>query len=201
MVKIHYNYRMNTQKLLLSKTIILQSLLSQLVDKHAITFDKCAKVIAEAIENEKTVFWCGNGGSAAESSHLATELIGRFKGNRRSLSSISLNSDSSAITCIANDFGYDEIFARQLEGLAKPGDILVVLSSSGKSENILKALRKASELKLITIALLGNKGGTAVDLADWSIVVDSEDTARVQEVHLLLGHTLCEYVEIYLGIA
>ena len=191
---------MNPQNLLLHKASVLQDLLSHLADKHAIIFSKCAKVIAEALKNENTVFFCGNGGSAAESSHLAVELIGRFKNNRRSLPSLSLNADTSAITCIANDFGYDEIFSRQLEGLGKKGDVLVVLSSSGNSENILRALYKAKELELTSIALLGKRGGSAVDIADLSIVVDSEETARIQEVHLLLGHTLCEYAEIYLGI-
>jgi D-sedoheptulose 7-phosphate isomerase len=145
------------------------------------------------------IFWCGNGGSASESSHLAVELIGRFKNNRRPLPSVSLNSDTSAITCIANDFGYDEIFARQLEGLAKPGDVLVVLSTSGKSENILGALRKAKELGVITIALLGKGGGPAANLADHTIIIESSETARIQEMHLLLGHTFCEFAEMEMG--
>jgi D-sedoheptulose 7-phosphate isomerase len=190
----------NPQNLLLQKASVLQDLISQLAGKHATTFDMCAKVIGEALMNGNTVFFCGNGGSAAESSHLAVELIGRFKNNRISLPALSLNADTSAITCIANDFGYDEIFARQLEGLGKHGDVLVVLSSSGMSENILRALKKAKDLELTSIALLGKGGGKAVDLADLSIIVDSGETARIQEVHLLLGHTLCEYAEIYLGI-
>ena len=191
---------MNPDDLLFSKVKILKELLSGIDSKYGDTFNASAKVIANALQNKNTIFWCGNGGSAAESSHMAVELIGRFKNNRRSLPSLSLNADTSAITCIANDFGYDEIFSRQLEGLGKKGDVLVVLSSSGNSENILRALYKAKELELTSIALLGKKGGSAVDIADLSIVVDSEETARIQEVHLLLGHTLCEYAEIYLGI-
>ena len=148
-----------------------------------------------------TVFWCGNGGSAAESSHLAVELIGRFKNNRKSLPSISLNADSSAITCIANDFGYEEIFARQLEGLGKKGDVLIVLSTSGESENILRVLRKAKNMDITSIALLGKGGGRAASLSDLAIVINSDETARIQEMHLLLGHTLCEYAEIALGVA
>lgn len=192
---------MKPHDLLQNKAEILQDLLSEPFKKYGNTFDKCAEVIANALKKGNTIFWCGNGGSAAESSHLATELIGRFKNNRRSLPSLSLNADISAITCIANDFGYEEIFARQLEGLGKKGDVLVVLSSSGKSENILQVLRSAKDLEVTSIAFLGKGGGSAVTLSDFSIVIDSEETARIQELHLLLGHTLCEYAEIKLNIA
>ena len=187
--------------LLNTKITTLNNLLSTLVSKHGDTFLQCAKIIGDSLKNENTIFWCGNGGSAAESSHLAVELIGRFKNNRRSLPSLSLNADTSAITCIANDFGYDEIFARQLEGLGKKGDVLVVLSSSGKSENILRVLQKAKRMEITSIALLGKGGGQAVDLSDFAIVIESDETARIQEMHLLLGHTLCEYAEIALGVA
>jgi D-sedoheptulose 7-phosphate isomerase len=192
---------MNPDVLLFSKVKILKELLSGIDSKYGNTFNASAKVIANALQNKNTIFWCGNGGSAAESSHLAVELIGRFNNNRRSLPSLSLNADTSAITCIANDFGYDEIFSRQLEGLGKKGDVLVVLSTSGKSENISRVLRKAKDLGIVSIALLGKGGGIAASLSDYSIVIDSEETARIQEVHLLLGHTLCEYAEIELGIA
>ena len=192
---------MNSIDLLTTKVATLNNLLSVLVSTHGDNFSQCSKIIGNALKNEKVIFWCGNGGSAAESSHLAVELIGRFKNNRKSLPSLSLNSDTSAITCIANDFGYNEIFARQLEGLGEKGDVLIVLSSSGKSENIIRVLQKAKEMQITSIALLGKGGGLAVDLADFSIVVQSDETARIQEIHLLLGHTLCEYAEIDLGIA
>ena len=192
---------MEPNVLLSTKITRLSNLLSTLVSEHGDTFSQCAKIIGDSLKNEKTIFWCGNGGSAAESSHLAVELIGRFKNNRRSLPSLSLNADTAAITCIANDFGYDEIFARQLEGLGKKGDVLVVLSTSGKSENILKVLQKAKGMGITSIALLGKDGGQAVALSDFAIVVQSEETARIQEIHLLVGHTLCEYAEIALGVA
>ena len=192
---------MNPHDLLLNKVEILKDLLSIVSGKYGSTFNECSKEIANALRNGNTIFWCGNGGSAAESSHLAVELIGRFKNNRRALPSLSLNADTSAITCIANDFGYDEIFARQLEGLGKKGDILIVLSSSGKSKNILRALQTAKEKGITSIALLGKGGGQAVSLSDFAIVIDSDETARIQETHLLLGHTLCEYAEIALDIA
>ena len=190
---------MKPEALLSSKISTLAALLSSLLNQHEEVFNQSAVAFAKALEQGKTIFWCGNGGSAAESSHLAVELIGRFKNNRRPLPSISLNSDTSAITCIANDFGYDEIFARQLEGLAKEGDVLVVLSTSGKSENILRALRKAKELEVATIALLGKGGGEAESLADYPIVINSSETARIQEIHLLIGHTLCEFAEMEMG--
>lgn len=192
---------MESLKLLESKTSTLSFLLRDLVSKHGEAFSKCAEVVSNALAKEHTIFWCGNGGSAAESSHLAVELIGRFKNNRRALPSLSLNADTSAITCIANDFGYEEIFARQLEGLGKKGDVLIVLSSSGKSENILRVLQKAKEMGVTSIALLGKGGGQALALSDFSIVIESDETARIQELHLLIGHTFCEFVEIDLGIA
>ena len=190
---------MNSNALLSSKINTLTGLLSTLLDQHKDVFSQSAEVFANALKQGNTIFWCGNGGSASESSHLAVELIGRFKKNRRPLPSVSLNSDTAAITCIANDFGYDEIFARQLEGLAKKGDVLVVLSTSGKSENILRALRKGKELGVTTIALLGKGGGEAVSLADYPIVVNSSETARIQEIHLLIGHTFCEFAEMEMG--
>jgi len=196
-----YTYEMDSTKLLSSKIEMINVLLFNLVNKHGETFAKCSEIVANGLKNDKTIFWCGNGGSAAESSHLAVELIGRFKNNRRSLPSLSLNADTSAITCIANDFGYDEIFARQLEGLGKKGDVLIVLSSSGQSENILRVLRKAKEMGITSIALLGKGGGQAVGLSDFATVIESDETARIQEMHLLLGHTLCEFAEIALGIA
>lgn len=192
---------MQSVELLESKSKVLNILLNDVVIKYGETFSQSADIISNALKNNNTIFWCGNGGSAAESSHLAVELIGRFKGNRKSLPSISLNADASAITCIANDFGYDQIFARQLEGLGKNGDVLIVLSTSGKSENILEVLRTAKKMGVSSVALLGKGGGQAVSLSDLAIVIDSNETARIQEIHLLLGHTLCEYAEIALGIA
>ena len=190
---------MKSDAVLSSKISTLTTLLASLLDQHKAAFNQSAEAFASALKQGNTIFWCGNGGSAAESSHLAALLIGRFKNNRRPLPSVSLNSDSTAITCIANDFGYDEIFAHQLEGLAKSGDVLVVLSTSGKSENILRVLRKANELGVISIALLGKGGGEAADLADHRIIIESSETARIQEIHLLIGHTFCEFAEIEMG--
>lgn len=190
---------MNFNQLLEDKISTSQSLLSGLISSNEDNFLSAAKLFAETLKNGRTIFWCGNGGSAAESSHLAVELIGRFKENRPALPAISLNSDTSAITCIANDFGYEHIFSRQLEGLAKPLDLLIVLSTSGMSQNILNALRVAQGISVKTIALLGRGGGSAAELADVNLIINSNETARIQELHLLIGHTLCEYAETELG--
>jgi D-sedoheptulose 7-phosphate isomerase len=190
---------MTPEDLLKKKILILTSILEDLSSKQLSEFAEISRVVVSAVKSNKTIFWCGNGGSAAESSHLATELIGRFRNNRKPLPSISLNADTGAITCIANDFGYDEIFSRQLQGLAKSGDILIALSTSGQSKNILLALTKAKEIGATSVALLGKNGGEALRLADHSIVVESQETARIQEMHLLIGHTICEYIEMEMG--
>jgi D-sedoheptulose 7-phosphate isomerase len=186
---------MNSINLLNQKIKVLENLLISLVVQQGETFSECAELFVDTLRNGNTIYWCGNGGSAAESSHLAVELIGRFKDNRRPLPSISLNSDASAITCIANDFGYSQIFSRQLEGLAKSGDLLITLSTSGQSENIIEVLNKARDLRIESIALLGKGGGSAASIATKTIIIDSSETARIQELHLLIGHTLCEYAE------
>ena len=154
-----------------------------------------AMKLAEVLSGEGTIFICGNGGSASDSQHLAGELLGRFVNNRRPLRSISLAADPSVLTCIANDFGYDEIFSRQIQGLAKSGDLLIATSTSGNSTNIVKALKMAKSIQISTIALLGNEGGEAAGIADVSIVVPSRETARIQEMHLLINHLFCEVLE------
>jgi D-sedoheptulose 7-phosphate isomerase len=159
-----------------------------------------AKKIINVIANNGTIFWCGNGGSASDSQHISAELIGRFKKNRIPLKSISLSSDISAITCIANDFGYDEIFSRQLEGLGKEGDILIAITTSGESQNIINVINMAKTKNINTYALLGKGGGRAIELLDDYIHINSNSTARVQEMHITIGHILCDLVEVGLGI-
>ena len=138
---------------------------------------------------------CGNGGSATDAQHLAEELIGRYRSNRRALPAVALTADTAALTCIANDFGFDDVFSRQIEGLARPGDLLLCFSTSGGSPNILAALRAARARGAGTIALLGKDGGAAKDLADLALVVAASDTARIQEAHLQILHYICEAVE------
>ncbi len=190
---------MSAVGLFTEKASLLCGLLEETIKINESGLKECVEIFADTLKSGNTIFWCGNGGSASESSHLATELVGRFKENRISLPSLSLNADTTAITCIANDFGYDEIFARQIQGLSKPGDLLVVLSTSGNSGNIVKNLEQAKSSNIRSIALLGKGGGAALEIADIAITVPGNETARIQEVHLLIGHTLCELAEISLG--
>ena len=166
------------------------------------TFSKLEKniinasdLICRALTKKNLILWCGNGGSASDSMHLSAEFIGRFNKKRKSLNSISLASDSPALTCISNDFGYKNIFSRQIEGLGKKNDVLIVFSTSGNSENILMALKKAKKQKMKTIAFLGKEGGRCKGLSDIDLIVPSQSTARIQEMHILIGHTLCDLIE------
>jgi D-sedoheptulose 7-phosphate isomerase len=151
--------------------------------------------ISLSLKANSSIFWCGNGGSAAESQHMAAELMGRFLINRKPYRSLSLTTDTSAITGISNDFHFNEIFSRQLEGMARPGDYLVVFTTSGNSQNILLALEKAKEIGVHSIAFLGKGGGKVKNLADTEFFVDATETARIQEVHTVMAHTLCQIIE------
>ena len=143
----------------------------------------------------------GNGGSASDAQHLATELTVRYKKNRRALAALALTTDTSALTAIGNDFGFDELFSRQIEALGKPGDVAIAITTSGKSPNILKALVQGRRLGLVTVALGGKGGGDLHDLADLLLIVPSDTTARIQEMHILLGQMLCGAIECELGLA
>lgn len=146
------------------------------------------------------LLFCGNGGSAADSQHLAAELTGRFIKDRRPLAAMALSTDTSALTCIANDYSFDEIFARQVVGLGRKGDVLIGISTSGNSRNVMRAVEEAQKLGMVTIGLLGRDGGQLKSLCDHSIVVSSDVTARIQECHILIGHTLCGLIEQELGL-
>ncbi|MSR43823.1 MAG: SIS domain-containing protein [Phycisphaerales bacterium] len=149
----------------------------------------------DTLANGKMVLTCGNGGSAAEALHLSEELIGRYRSNRPPFKSICLTADPTALTCIANDFGFERVFARQLEGLASRGDQLIVFSTSGASANILRALESARALGVRTVGLLGGDGGDALSLCDHAIVISGVDGAAVQEIHQMIVHILCESLE------
>ncbi len=156
--------------------------------------------LARVLELGRTVYWCGNGGSASDSQHLAAELVGRYREDRQPLRSVALNTDTSVLTCIGNDFGFDEVFSRQVKALGRPGDVLVVISTSGNSPNILSAIEVASSLEMATVGLLGRDGGLAMPMVDEAIVIPSDSTARIQECHILIGHILCELIEEELGL-
>lgn len=159
-----------------------------------------AKKAADVIDQGGTVFWCGNGGSAADSQHLAAEFVGRFKNDRRPLRSIALTTDSSILTCISNDYSFQDVFARQISALGRPNDLLVGISTSGKSANVINAIKAANDCGLHTMGLTGGNGGTLKEIAEQSIVVPSDSTARIQEMHILIGHIICDMVEILLGL-
>lgn len=158
-------------------------------------FINAAKTMANTLRSGGLIMWCGNGGSAADCQHLAAELIGRFRKERKALKSISLTTDSSVLTSIANDWSYKNIFSRQLEGMGSEGDILVVVSTSGRSENIIDVVESARKLNIQTIGLLGNNGGLLKDMVNHSININSNVVARIQEMHIFLGHMLCEIIE------
>jgi D-sedoheptulose 7-phosphate isomerase len=152
--------------------------------------------MAQALSAGNKILLFGNGGSAADAQHLAAELVGRFRRERRGLPAIALTTDTSILTAVANDYGYDEVFLRQIEALCNEGDVAVGISTSGTSRNVCAALRKARDLRAVTVAFTGAGGGTAGSIADFALCIASNDTARVQEAHILCGHVLCDWVEL-----
>lgn len=157
--------------------------------------EKAAEAIISALRSGGKLLVFGNGGSAADSQHIAAELVGRFKLERKALAAVALTTDTSILTAMANDYGFDSVFSRQIEGLGKKGDIALGLSTSGNSKNVLEAIRKARSMGIRTVGLLGGSGGQLKDECDIAIVVDSKDTARVQESHITVAHIICGIVE------
>jgi D-sedoheptulose 7-phosphate isomerase len=163
--------------------------------------EQAAGMAAASLSQGGKVMLCGNGGSAADSQHLAAELTGRFVRDRRPLAAVALSTDTSALTCIGNDYGFDEVFARQVTGLGRKGDCLLAISTSGNSRNVVRAVEAARAAGIGVIGLLGRDGGVLRGLCDVAIVVPSTTTARIQEAHIFIGHTLCALVEEALGLA
>lgn len=158
-----------------------------------------ANVIASVIRNGNKIIICGNGGSASDALHFAGEIVGRFQRERFAWPAFALNSDVVTMTAIANDYGYDEVFARQVQCYVQKGDLFVGISTSGNSENVLKAAITAKELNAVTAALLGKNGGLIKNVVEYPIIIESENTARIQECHVLIIHILCELVEDIIG--
>lgn len=156
--------------------------------------------LAAVLGSGGKIMFCGNGGSAADSQHLASELTGRFIKDRRPLAGLALTTDSSALTCIGNDYSFDDAFARQVQGLGRAGDALIGISTSGNSGNVLKAVEAAQAMGIYTLGLLGRDGGKLGALCDGSIIVPHAVTARIQEAHILIGHTLCGLIEAEMGV-
>ena len=168
---------------------------TQLSDAQIAGIVKAGALMAKAIRAGHKIIWFGNGGSATQSQHMAGEFVGRFRAERRSLPSISLTENMASVTAIGNDYAFEQIFSRQLEGLAQPGDVAVGLSTSGNSPNVIEGIRKAKALRIGTVGLTGGSGGRMAALCDVCICVPSTVTARIQEVHLTIGHILCGLVE------
>lgn len=162
--------------------------------------DEAVRLIATALSSGHKVLLCGNGGSAADSQHIAAELTGRFVSDRRALAAVALTTDTSALTSIANDYGFEEVFSRQVAALGGRGDCLLAISTSGNSRNVIRAAEVARSAGLHTIGLLGRNGGQLRSLCDLAIVVPSESTARIQEAHGFIGHVLCGLIEQGLGL-
>lgn len=154
-----------------------------------------AEIMVKALRDGKRILWCGNGGSAADAQHLAAELSGRFYYDRPPLNSEAMHCNTSYLTAVANDYGYDLIYARMIDGACHPGDVLVGISTSGNSKNICNAFVKARELGVVTVAMTGESGGAMKQYADFLLNVPSSDTPRIQESHILIGHIICQIVE------
>lgn len=159
------------------------------------TVSKVVNMCVNTLKNGHKIIWCGNGGSAAQSQHLAAELVGRYKINRPPMNSISLTVDTSNITAISNDYGYDVVYSRQLEGVGQKGDILIGLSTSGNSNNVILAFESAKKMGITTVAMVGSKGGRMRDLANYCIAVPSDVSAHIQEMHITIGHLICDLIE------
>jgi D-sedoheptulose 7-phosphate isomerase len=164
-------------------------------EKYINKIDEIAKTIVTAYKNGNKVILCGNGGSASDAQHIEGELVGRFKMERRALAAIAITANSATATAISNDYGYDDIFRRQVEAHGVAGDVLIGFSTSGNSANILAAVEQAGKTGIITIGFLGKSGGRLKEMVDIPFIVPSEDTPRIQECHILIGHIVCGLVE------
>lgn len=172
-----------------------QKVVNELMEKNIPIIENIAKLCQQAIHDRNKIILCGNGGSAADSQHIAAEFVGRFVKERVSLPAIALTTDTSILTAVGNDYGYDEVFRRQVEGLGREGDVLIGISTSGNSKNVLSAFAQAKKMGIYTVAFTGGKNSKSEDIADIVLKVPSTVTARIQECHILVGHIICQYVD------
>ena len=187
----------------------MQEKINQQINRHIEVFqqavvplvkdiENCAQLMCQALGQGNKIIIMGNGGSAADAQHFAAELVGRFLKNRKALAAIALTTDTSILTAVANDFGYDQVFSRQIEALANHGDVVVGISTSGNSTNVQNALTLASELNCKTVALLGRDGGEIKSQVDLALTVAVNETPHIQEAHLTMIHILCDLIESYM---
>ena len=172
-----------------------QRTVEEFVTKNSSNLIRCAEVVCKAFRNSRKLMLCGNGGSAADAQHIAAEFVNRFQIERSPLPALALTTDASIITSVANDNSFDDIFSKQIEALGAEGDVLLAMSTSGKSRNILSALHTAKDKGIYMIGLMGAGGGEMLPLVDLGLVVESNQTPRIQEAHILAGHIICELVE------
>ena len=182
---------MNVSRHIQDSIALKQELLRTMVP----SIEKTASKLAECLRAGNKIIFFGNGGSAADSQHLAAEFVGRYEKERRALPALSLTVDTSALTAIGNDYGFERVFERQMEALGRGGDVAVAISTSGNSKNVLAAVRRAKQMGVFTIGLTGNTGGELKGLVDLALVIPSQKTSRIQESHILIGHILCECVD------
>jgi D-sedoheptulose 7-phosphate isomerase len=175
--------------------------IQSLLDSKLGEIEQAGSLICKTLASGNKVLLCGNGGSAADAQHIAAELVGRYEQQRRAFPAIALTTDTSALTALSNDFGYEEVFARQVQALAGAGDILIAISTSGKSPNIIKAAEQARAIGCKIIGLAGGSGEPLASHCDLSIVVPTDRTSRVQEAHITIGHLWCEMIDSLLGRA
>ncbi len=168
-----------------------------LLESQSSILAEIADLFIACLKSGGKIIFLGNGGSAADAQHLAAELVGRFKKNRKPLAAIAFTTDTSILTAVSNDFGFEELFSRQIEALAKPQDLIVGISTSGKSKNIIQAIKKAKALNLKSIGFLGRDGGDVAGLVDLALIISSDETPSIQEMHQLAGHIICGIVEDY----
>lgn len=182
-----------------------EKLFYKILDAHNILFSHLNKIaerlsasavlMTQALANERKLLICGNGGSASDAQHFAAELIGRFEKERKGLPAIALTTDTSILTALSNDYGYDTVFSRQVEALGKPGDVLIGISTSGNSRNVILAINAAKRMRIKTIGLLGRDGGSMTQIVDIALVVPHDVTARIQEAHIFILHFWAAYIE------
>ncbi len=169
--------------------------INEVMDNMENDIAKASTIIVDALKNGNKILLCGNGGSAADAQHIAAELTGRYKTERRGLPGIALTTDTSALTAIGNDYGYDRVFDRQVESLANKGDVIIGISTSGNSKNVISALALGQEMGCKTVGLTGRTGGSMNEVCDINIIVPSDNTPRIQEMHILFGHTICQIID------
>jgi D-sedoheptulose 7-phosphate isomerase len=169
--------------------------MQQLLESSLPKIEESGRLICDALTGGKKILVCGNGGSAADAQHIAAELIGYYENKRRAWPAIALTTDTSALTAVSNDLGFEQVFARQVAGLAQPGDVLIAITTSGKSKNVIRAVEQAKQSDCKTIALVGAAAETLEQLCDVIVAVPATRTSRIQEAHITIGHLWCEMVD------